>query len=335
MPNGGPRARKSDTVYEGIANDLRHGSWSQKALAAHYQVSTGFVSKVAANITTYGTARAPSQVQGAPRKVTAEMEDALKDLIDEHKTVLLDEAVDFLQDEFDVTIHRATAGRVLARLNLTYKRVTAVHPSQDPGLRADHLAERIHYRADQIVALDESAADEKTADRKFGWSLRGLPCRVRQAGRRGRRWSVLPAMTTDGYLAWRVYEGSFNAERFKEFIIEDVLPKMGNFFLGQSHSVLLLDNASSHRSAMSDPDLVDALNDAGVIVCWLPPYSPDFNPIEQSFNELKQWMRRHRSLSYDFGDYFEGFVNLAVESVCSAEHARGYFRDCGYEVVNP
>jgi transposase len=96
MPSGGPRARKSDALYEQIAADLKYTTWTQKALASHYRVSPYLVNKIAANLVTYRTARVPSQVQGAPRKVTAEMEDALKDLIDEHKIVLLNEAVDFL-----------------------------------------------------------------------------------------------------------------------------------------------------------------------------------------------------------------------------------------------
>lgn len=95
-------------------------------------------------------------------------------------------------------------------------------------------------------------------------------------------------MTVDSYLLIDVYEGSFNARRFSHFI-DRLLPHMGRF--PALKSVILLDNASTYHSAMNSPAMKAKLEDTGVQVLWLLPYSPDFNPIEQSFNELKTWMR--------------------------------------------
>jgi len=66
--------------------------------------------------------------------------------------------------------------------------------------------------------------------------------------------------------------------------------------------------------------------EAGVELAFLPPYSPDYNPIEQSFATLKQWMQRHGDLVEEYKDDFEGFIRLAVEEYNSGKHPGAHFR---------
>src|SRR5947207_11935846 len=63
------------------------------------------------------------------------------------------------------------------------------------------------------------------------------------------------------------------------------------------HSVLIMDNARIHH----DDDLVVAVKDIGGRVLYLPPYSPDLNPIETAFLAMKSWLKRYR----DFANYFD------------------------------
>jgi transposase len=92
-------------------------------------------------------------------------------------------------------------------------------------------------------------------------------------------------------------------------------------------SVLILDNASCHRSQ----ELKDMCEEAGVILDFLPPYSPDFNPIEESFSALKAWVRRNRELVDSFDD-FGDYLTLGVEEFMRGKDARGYFRSAGVGV---
>jgi hypothetical protein len=71
-------------------------------------------------------------------------------------------------------------------------------------------------------------------------------------------------------------------------------------------------------------------------VVYLPPYSPDYNPIETAFGCAKGWIRRHNDLVRDAmeaDDPEEGttMLSLAVTEACTAEKAVAWFRDCGYE----
>ena len=72
--------------------------------------------------------------------------------------------------------------------------------------------------------------------------------------------------------------------------------------------------------------------EAGVRLIYLPPYSPDLNPIEYSFSGLKAWMRANRELAKEFNDFFEGFLELAVELCGIEKHAKSYFRHVGWSV---
>jgi len=66
--------------------------------------------------------------------------------------------------------------------------------------------------------------------------------------------------------------------------------------------------------------------EAGVRLVFLPAYSPDYNPIEQSFAQLKGWMRKHKSLAEEWGDKFEGFIQMALRCFMDNHDPRGHFR---------
>jgi hypothetical protein len=75
----------------------------------------------------------------------------------------------------------------------------------------------VEYKANQIV-LDESAANERIGDRRWGWSLRRLSYKVMSSNRRLIRWSILPVMGLNGYLDYEIYHGSFIIVRFNLFV---------------------------------------------------------------------------------------------------------------------
>ena len=102
------------------------------------------------------------------------------------------------------------------------------------------------WRADQLVFVDESAANERTMDRKFGWSPIGTSSLQICSAKRTERWSLLPAYTIDGYIAWDVRQASFTTVTFNEFIANSVLPLCNPY--PDSRSIIVMDNAQIHRS---------------------------------------------------------------------------------------
>jgi hypothetical protein len=102
------------------------------------------------------------------------------------------------------------------------------------------------WTADQLIFIDESAANDRTADRKYGWTPVGLtPLEARAFGC-SKRWSLCPAYTIDGYVTWEIVHGSFTAVLFEDFIKNKVLPLCNPFPLPRS--VIIMDNAPIHRT---------------------------------------------------------------------------------------
>ena len=99
-----------------------------------------------------------------------------------------------------------------------------------------------------------------------------------------------------------------------------------NEFPGRN-SVIVMDNCRIHH----DGDLIAELREVyNVRVEFLPPYSPDLNPIEEAFGCIKAWIRRH-SKEYEEKGYGDvDIITIACQEV-TEEKARGYYQHAGYE----
>jgi transposase len=204
----------------------------------------------------------------------------------------------------------------------TVARRRAIERNED--LRGKWVGYCLQFTSDQLVFIDESAANERTADRKYGWSPIGIECEAFSSIKRSERWSLLPALDANGYFTWLIYQGGITSSIFLDFIHDQVLPKCEPF--PGKRSVLVMDNASIHHSQA----LKDLCSQYGVRLEFLPPYSPDKNPIEVTFKDLKAWIRRHYSDVSAF-DRFDNFLNTAVEELCKKDMT-AYFRHCGYRI---
>ena len=98
---------------------------------------------------------------------------------------------------------------------------------------------------EQLMYIDETAANERTLDRKYGWAPVGQPARQIESFHRSTKWSILPLYTVDGFIDWEIIHGSYNADLFVLFLEEHVIPHT-NPYPGP-RSVLIMDNAKIHH----------------------------------------------------------------------------------------
>lgn len=315
-----------DSFRQLIANAIVAGA-STSDIVEQLRVSRMTVYNYRRNIDLFGVHNPPpTSVPHRRRKIHVAAREGLADMIAANQTMMLDEVQDWLVEEWDIDVSLSTIQRCLKQMKISRKKTERVNPERDPELRALWLFKvATRYTASQLVVVDESAANERTKDRRWGWSPKGLACRVDQSATRSSRWSILPAIGINGYLEYEIYHGSFNSERFENFV-KRLLTKMNRFPLPRS--VLVMDNVATHHS----PLVKQLCEEAGVILEYLPPYSPDLSPIEESFSVLKAWMRRNRVLAQPLGSMFDMFFHVAVASCDFKSTARNLFRACGIEV---
>jgi len=146
----------------------------------------------------------------------------------------------------------------------------------------------------QFICLDETSKNELTYARKYGRAYSGEQAELTDVFVRGDQYSLVAALTTDGYIASEAVPGSLESIDFLEFVQENVvcsrvktphqdansfqLPQMNPY--PDLRSVLVLDNCHIHHNKA----LVNMIRAAGCLILYLPAYSPDFNPIEESFS---------------------------------------------------
>jgi transposase len=140
---------------------------------------------------------------------------------------------------------------------------------------------------------------------------------------------VLTAYTIDGYIKALVFDSTYDGDIFKGFIIDQVLPLYNPYL--NPRSVIVLDNTSVHHK--NRQNIEAAYRRHSVLLRFLPPYSPDFNPIEESFTDLKAWIRRHYHRERRKYKTYHGFLAWAIQAVGTgrgaAQRARAHFRNTG------
>lgn len=133
---------------------------------------------------------------------------------------------------------------------------------------------------------------------------------------RGTVTTMLGALTLDGISALMTIEGGTSAEVFQVFVEQFLVPTI------QPGDKVVLDNLAAHK----DADALQAIRDAGATVIFLPPYSPEFNPIEMAWAKLKRLLRDAKARTREALDLA---IAEAIDLITS-EDARGWFRHCGY-----
>ncbi|PTD03457.1 hypothetical protein FCULG_00012813 [Fusarium culmorum] len=318
--------RLSDADHEMMKAMIQRGE-PTKQIAQSIPCDPRTVRKAKARYRLFESTKAPPNRVGRYKKVTSYKQDVLLENLAQYPTTDRTQMVTFLHDEFEDDVSLSTISRSLKDARWTRKNCHPVAQQRNPELRDLYLYKLSKYKSYQMIFIDESGVDRRVGYRKKGWAPSGVtPIQVGRFNRE-QRYQILAAYTQDGIELARVYPGSTDAALFKDFI-EQLLHGCGRW--PQPKSVLIMDNASFHHNDELEPMCAEA----GVELLYLPPYSPDFNPIEEYFAELKNFIKKPGpELSELFKKDFQAFLQACVDAVGKRKaSAKGHFHHAGLAI---
>lgn len=165
-----------------------------------------------------------TEAVGRPSMLSMEARDAVCELLIDDPTLYIDEISEWIELAFDLRIPDSTLNHILVQLQMTRKHLSRAASERDEQDRADWKAyHEANLRTHQLVFIDESGKDDRTVFRKYGRSMQGTRAKVSQPFAHGDRWSILPALTEDGYIATRIVPDSVDGVEFLDFVMEDVV----------------------------------------------------------------------------------------------------------------
>ena len=170
-------------------------------------------------------------------------------------------------------------------------------------------------RQEACVLRDEMGSNTSLHE-LYAYSPRGERAYCSVARNRGRNTTLLASMGFGGMGPSMVVEGGVDGAVFETYLREVLLPALNE------GDVLVMDNLSVHKSER----VRELIEREGVEVLYLPPYSPDFNPIEEAFSKIKNLIRKAGARVQ------EALVAALGEAISevSEEDARAFFEHCGY-----
>lgn len=179
------------------------------------------------------------------------------------------------------------------------------------------VAELNHRR---LIFVDESAVNTAMTPR-YGRAPRGERVFDRAPRNYGEQTSFVAALSFGrGLIAPLTLTGAVDTLAFDAYLAQVLGPRL------RKGDIVVLDNLGAHKASQIE----QVAAGRGAWVLWLPPYSPDFSPIEQGWSKIKTYLRAAKARTRD---ELEKALAAAIKLITKAD-IRGWFKHCGYRVAS-
>jgi transposase len=233
-----------------------------------------------------------------------------------------DATLEELRRDGGLPLSIATLWRLVRDLGLTFKKKSLRAAEQDrPDVkrrRDGWAAEIAGVAAESWVFLDETSASTNMT-RRYGRCRRGKRLVMSVPHGHWKTTTLVVGLRLGGLTAPTVVDGAMNGDLFLAYVRQQLAPTL------RPGDVVVMDNLACHKRA----GVAEAVAAVGARVLYLPPYSPDLNPIELAFSKLKSKLRKARERTV------EGLWRLLGRLVdeFTPEECRNFFRHCGYHAT--
>ena len=169
----------------------------------------------------------------------------------------------------------------------------------DPQRRKEYQRKLSKVARSNIVYIDESGIDVSTTKER-GWALAGSILPGKKSGKYYQRVNVVAGIVNNKIIAPLLFHDTCNANLFNTWVEQCLVQCL------EPGQVVVMDNATFHKSAKTKT----LIESAGCSILFLPPYSPDLNPIEKFWANMKRWIKQKRHLFSNLYHALFGFFSV-------------------------
>ena len=207
-----------------------------------------------------------------------------------------------------------------AKVSASKKTLFAVEQNRPDVARRRARWKALQDRLDpsRLVFIDETWIKTNMAPLR-GWGPKGKRLRSFAPHGHWRTMTFLAALRCGGITAPCVFDGPINGECFRAYVDQQLVATL------KPGDIVVMDNLGSHKSSA----VREAIRAAGARLWFLPPYSPDLNPIEQTFSKIKHWMRAAQKRTVDDTWHHVGHLVSTIKP----DECANYFQNAGYASV--
>ena len=239
-------------------------------------------------------------------RIEAHAEEILA-LVDETPDITLGEIAAHLDAGHGLTVAQSTVWRLLDRHGMVQKkpRTPRATASAQPDLKPERL-----------VFIDETGASTKMA-RRYGRAPRGERCQAPVPHGHWKTTTFVGALRLEGMTAPMVLDGAMHGAAFLAYVEQVLVPTL------KPGDIVVMDNLPAHKPIA----VRTAIEVAAAELRFLPPYSPDFNPIEMAFSKLKAFLKKTAARTVD--DLWDAIAQ-GIDTFTPTE-CENYFAAAGYD----
>ena len=174
---------------------------------------------------------------------------------------------------------------------------------------------QLELEPDRLIFLDECGTNTKMA-RLYGRAKRGERCRAAIPHGHWKTTTLVAGLSSDGIIAPMTLDGAMDGEMFSAYVTTLLAPCL------MPGDIVIMDNLPAHKVSGAR----QAIEDAGARIVFLPPYSPDFNPIEKAIAQMKSFLKKTAARTKA---ELDTAIAKAIDIVTPL-NAQNYFEACGY-----
>ncbi|MBY6243935.1 IS630 family transposase [Methylosinus sp. Sm6] len=296
------------------------GGMSCRQAAARFDIGPATAVRWAKRVEITGEV-APGKMGGDRRSQRIEAHaDFILAQIKEMPNMTIIELRDALKERHDFAVGYGTMWRFLARHGITRKKKTGHAAEQErddvAAAREEWFEGELDLDPEKLVFIDETSVSTNMA-RRFGRGPCGERCRASVPFGHWKTTTLIAALRVDRIDAPMTIDGALDGRSFLAYVEQVLAPTLC------AGEIVVLDNVSTHKVG----GVGEAIEAKGAKVLYLPPYSPDFNPIEKSFSKIKSVLERIAARTVDALD---AAVAQALRCVTPSE-CTNYFAASGYD----